>query len=147
MTLKELNYVLETMYGFKLWEKGRKRDVIYARKVFCQLAHKMGYGPTAMSRATGQPHDLMIYHRETFTSVLPVDIHHYNTCIDYFNLPLKKIEGINELVYGNEISEIIKKISTLGLKDLKHLKNVIIPNFKESIRFEKNIENMGRFNN
>ena len=143
MKLEELTYVLEQLYDFKLWDKGRKGDVVCARKVFCKLASDMGYGPTAMGRATGQPHDLMIYHKSTFHSVMPIDIHHYNACIDYFNLPLNKISNIRELLYGNEINKAIEQLRDLNSKELKDLINFVIPNYKKKLKWEKSIKEMG----
>ena len=144
MKLEELTYVLEQLYGFKLWNKGRKGDVVCARKVFCKLASEMGYGPTAMSRATGQPHDLMIYHKNTFHSFLPIDLYHYNACIDYFNLPLNKISSIREMLDGDEMSKITKELKSLNSKELKHFLNFVIPNYKKKLKWEKSIKEMGR---
>tara|TARA_R110002020_G_scaffold100855_5_gene238104 strand:- start:27550 stop:27951 length:402 start_codon:yes stop_codon:yes gene_type:complete len=133
------------MYDFKIWERGRKRDVIYARKVWCQLAHKMGFGPTAMMRAVNNnafKHDIMLHHKKTFSVVNTIDLHHYNACIDYFNLPVNKINSINELIYGAELTEVIKDLSELSRKDLKYFREDWIPKFKKKLEMEEKLNKM-----
>lgn len=145
MTLEELNYVLKTMYGFDMWKKGRKRNYVYARKVYCQLAHKMGYGPTSIMRSindTSFKHDIVLHHVKTFNVINEIDLYHYNACIDYFNLPINKINSINELIYGEELSEVVKDLSKLNKKDLKYFKEQWIPKFKKKLEMEKRLNNM-----
>lgn len=145
MKLEELNYVLKTMYGFDMWKKGRKRAHVYARKVYCRLAHEMGYGPTEIMRSINNPafkHDTVLYHVKSFNVVNPIDLYNYNACIDYFNLPIIKVGSINELIYGEELAEVIKDLSKLNRKDLKFFKEEWIPKFKKKLEMEKRLNNM-----
>ena len=144
MILSELIYVLSTTYGWDIAKKTRKREVVYARKVYCKIASDMGYGPSAIGSALGISHDLAIHHRDTFNVVMPRDIMAYNACIDYFNLPLNKISGINELRHGPMLAEVLEQASKFNSKDLRYFIDVIMSNYKKKLMIEKKIQGMGK---
>ena len=140
MRLEELKMFLDACYGFDISRKTRKREIVYAKKVFCQIATKYGgFTLENIGKEIKLQHDNVLYHRNTFVAVAPIDLHHYNAAITYFNIPIPHITSINELIYGIEMSSIIKELTMLNVKDLRLFNKNHIQPFKNKLRFEKEI--------
>ena len=134
---------LNSCYGFDISSKSRKREIVYAKKIFCYLCKQYGYGPSVIGRTLGLQHDNVIYHIDTITSVTPINLHHYNCTIDYFNLPLAHISSVYELLHGPVMASIIDKLKTLSPKDLIEFKRAKVEPFFLLLKKEKEIKEMG----
>ena len=144
--LQDLKIFLDNAYGFDISRKTAKREVVYARKVFIQVAVKYGaFTLRAIGSVLGDmSHDNVLYHSREFNCVNPVDLHHYNAAIDYFDLPIPRILSINELIYGVEISDIIKDLGRLRVQDLRLFKEKVLEPFLKKIELEEKIKKMGK---
>lgn len=145
MKLSELLCFLSEQYGWNITVKGsRKRKIVNAKKVFAKFASDMGYGPSEIGHWLEVPHDLIIHYRKTFDAVLAVDVAAYNKCIDHFDAPLDKINGVLELTNGPMISKVMREVSQLNSKDLRFFADVVLPRFKERLENERKVKEMGK---
>lgn len=138
---------LDACYGYDIGRKTRKRNVVYAKKVFCQIATKYGgFTLDSIGKEIKLQHDNVLYHRDNFTVIAPIDLHHYNAAITYFNIPIPHITSINELLYGIDMAEIISDLTKLKVKDLREFRRTRIEPFLKQLRIEKSILNYGESN-
>ena len=143
MTTTDLKVFFSSCYGFDISRKSGKREVVGAKKVYCQIAKRYGYGPSEIGKGIGITHDHVIYHNKNFSTISPMDLHFYNSAITYFNLPLEHITNINELLHGPIMSSIIQELKVLKPKDLMAFKRYKVKPFFDSLRKEKELKNMG----
>lgn len=142
MKLSELKYVLDELYGFDISARSRKREYVYARKVFITLARDYGYNWIDMHHVIDQKHDECIYHYRTFHVVNPMDLQHYNTCIDYFNLPMEKIPSMAWRQNGGLVQNMIDKMKEMSARDLRYFDRNRLDVFLKKVKEEEEIENL-----
>ena len=142
MTLEDLSRVTVEMYGFKLDERNRNRDVVYARKVFVKLAKDYGYRWHDIKPFIGSNHDLCIYHYDTFSTITPKDLDKYNILIEYFNLPMEKIPSMQWYIAGKDVMTIMKKLKKLSRKDLAYFKENTLEGFLKSLKKERELKKL-----
>ena len=143
MTLEELVHVMNQMYDVDVLSKTRKRNIVYARKTMVNLALNYGYQLCDITEKWGLPHDLQLNYKKTFSDVTPRDLHHYNACIDFFNLPLEKIPNVRAIDGNPFLDVLIDDITTLPVKDLKFFKKKIYDPFKKRLEFERKVMDSG----
>jgi len=137
MSLEELKFVLNQMYEFDISRKTRKREVVYAKKVFIQLAKRYGWQWKDIVPILGISHDNCIFHFNSFGCIRPMDLHHFNSCIDYFNIPLKKIPSVDSIDGNPRLEKVIDKVNSLSRKDLKYFDENVLNSFLKKLSFEK----------
>jgi hypothetical protein len=124
MTLEQLKQEVERRYGFEISGQTRKRNVVYARKVFCKLGRLMNYTFQDIGNTIGVNHCSALYHNNTFYSVEDYDNKIYNSILeDYCEIEKDEsnvesvviLEG-KELEYKARIKELERKISVLEAK-------------------------------
>ena len=140
MTLQELKEFLDGSYQMDISKKIRKRKYVYAKKVFIQLAKNYGYNWVNIEDVIGQPHDLLIYHYNTFSSIFPVDLDAYNSAIKNFQLPIEEIPSMSWYINGRLVQEIVNKLGSLNQKDLKYFDLNVLDKFLMSVKQEKEYE-------
>tara|TARA_R110002049_G_scaffold231127_2_gene403411 strand:+ start:13112 stop:13570 length:459 start_codon:yes stop_codon:yes gene_type:complete len=144
MTLEELKYVLDQMYDFDIGRKTRKREVVYAKKVFIKLAKEYGYNWIDMKKFVNLQHDNCIFHYKSFGDIKPMDLEKYNAAIDYFNLPMMKYPTVSAINGSPLFDNIVYQLSGLGRRDMKYFNDkVLIPFFKKLDNEEK-IKNISK---
>jgi len=120
MTLEQLKQEVERRYGFEISGQTRKRNVVYARKVFCKLGRLMEYTFQDIGNTIGVNHCSALYHNNTFYSVESLDVKIYNKIKTYCTIKKKKntkdiilILEEKEEFYKSKIKKLNKKISEL----------------------------------
>ena len=144
MTLGELKYVLDQMYDFDISRRTRKREVVYAKKVFIQLARKYGYNWIDMKKFINLQHDNCIFHYKSFGDIKPMDLEKYNAAIDYFNLPMMKYPSVSAINGSPLFDNISYKISGLGRRDMKYFNEKVLEPFLKKLANEEKIRNIGK---
>ena len=142
MTLEELKYVLDQMYGFDISRRTRARAVVYAKKVFIQLAKTYGYDWKDMKDIVKLQHDNCIFHYKSFGDIKPIDLTMYNACIDYFNLPMNKIPTVESINSNPVMEEVLYKIKALGLRDVKYFNANVLDPFLSKLKKEKELNEL-----
>jgi hypothetical protein len=144
MTLEELKYVLDQMYDFDIGRKTRKRQVVYAKKVFIKLAKEYGFDWIQMKKFVNLQHDNCIFHYKSFGDIKLMDLEKYNACIDYFNLPMMKYPTVSAINGSPLFDEITYKISGLGRRDMKYFKEKVLDTFLKKLEQEEKIKNINK---
>lgn len=142
MELEELKNVLDIMYGFDIGERTRTRSVVYAKKVYIQLARTFGYDWVDMKNLIQLSHDNCIFHYKSFGDIKPKDLQIYNGCIDYFKLPMKKYQSVESINGSPLFDSICDKISGLGRRDMKYLDDKLLTVFFKKLDQEKKLKNI-----
>ena len=136
--LEQLVDDINTELGVRIDKPGRKRETVYARKLFCYIAGKLNYGPTAIGRVFNKDHATALFHKNTFKDVVRVrEFEAYNAIVRKRELPLDIIENIRVLKQSPTMKRVINKIASLEPKDLKYFEANRLDTFIESIEKEK----------
>ena len=143
MTLQQLKTQLDLIYGFDISTHLRKRKMVCARKVFINLAHNYGYTWSDITPVIDQKHDTCIYHKSTFSSIRAMDLHIYNNCIDYFNLPLQQYYSVSAIDQNPVVGKIVDELTKMGRKDVKYFNEKVFNPFIRNLRLEKSIMSNG----
>jgi len=139
MTLDELKYVLDQMYGYDITRKTRVRERAYAKKVFITLAKDFGFRWKDIVKVIGQKHDVCIWHHKTFGDIKPMDLMMYNACIDYFNLTMTKIPNVQAINGNPVLDKVLYQIKSLSLKDLKYFDSKLLDIFLKKLKHESSL--------
>ncbi|MFT5875741.1 MAG: hypothetical protein ACI8WT_004737 [Clostridium sp.] len=139
MTLEELKFFLDKMYGFDLSIKTKKREKVYAKRVFINLAYNYGYEVQDIHPLMKLKHPVIKHHRSNFGTIMPIDLDMYNKCIDYFDLPMDKIPNVISISGDPRFSKIILKLKELNRADLKYFDEKWISVFIEKLAYEKSL--------
>jgi len=141
MKLEELINIIDNKLESDIKSKSRKRNNVYARKLYCKLAYECvkeieisEYGVEIKTRYRYQDiadtlnvnHDLIYYHRTTFDAVNDRYKNVYNEIIDEYDLDIRKL-GVKK-TYAPVLSEAQKTL----LNDLKKLSDSDILEFRET---------------
>ena len=139
MGVEELKYVLDQLYGFDIARKTKTREVVYAKRVFVNLAFKYGHKVKHICKEVNLNHSGMKHHRDNFGSINPIDLNHYNKCVEYFRLPMETIPSINSINGDYRLLEALDDISALNTKDLKYFREKVLKPFLSKLKFEKSV--------
>jgi len=140
MKLDELKNVLCHMYGFDMTRKGRKRELVYAKKVFIALSHNYGYRWADILKVINLQHDNCIFHYKSFGDIKTIDLNNYNACIDYFKLPMLKYSSVQAIDGNERIIEISNKLGSLSRRDLRYFDDVVLAKFLKKLQDEADIK-------
>tara|TARA_R110000796_G_scaffold146955_3_gene263701 strand:- start:5628 stop:6065 length:438 start_codon:yes stop_codon:yes gene_type:complete len=133
----ELLYVLNQLYGFDISRKCKTDHIVQAKKVFVQLCWKYGHRLCNYVPVINITHAACIHHQKSFHLIRPVDLHHYNTCIEYFNLPLQTYPSLFALRESNELNAILIKLKELNRQELIDFKRLKLDKYFKEKEFEE----------
>jgi|TARA_R110002050_G_scaffold233071_1_gene368831 hypothetical protein len=139
VSISKIKAFLDSMYGFDVLKKGRKREVVYARKVLISILVDYGYTHKEINHVYNVPHDMCIFHRKTFNQIRPIDLDRYNACIEYYQLPVTIYNSVNAIDKDPSVVKMIDKILGLGRRDFKYFDNKIFKPFIRNLELEKSI--------
>ena len=127
MTLEQLIDELHNYYQFDIRTKSRKREIVYAKKVFCKLGYEIGHTYDKVSAMLNSNHDLALYHANSINDVEDRDKIIFDKIIDDFDLLIPKfntqkkrriIKGVKDNLekqkieqYKDLLSEINKRVA------------------------------------
>lgn len=136
--LFKLKELVESFYGFSLSEKGRQRDFVYAKKVYCYLCKSQGYTFQSIGDVLEMNHATVIHHYNSISVVHDSDREILSKCIEIWeSIPEIKDEDLSVMItnecrysdsnllkakYEQKIKELNKKISRLS-GEVSELKN------------------------
>ena len=141
MKLEELINIIDNKLHSDIKSKSRKRNNVYARKLYCTLAYecikkvvKSEQGVEIKVRYTYQDiadtlnvnHDLIYYHKSTFDTVNEKYKNVYNVIIDEYDLEVKKLS-----TKSNYVPQLTVTQKNL-LNDLTALSDSDILEFRET---------------
>lgn len=81
-SLGTLIKILNGLYGFDITRKGRRREYIYARKVYSKIARGLGFTYQSIAGYIGANHATILHHVKTFHVVEEIDIENHDKCIE-----------------------------------------------------------------
>jgi len=137
ITLNELKDQLNTKYGFDIGRRSRKRNISYAKKVFCVIARKLNYGWQEIGDTIGIAHEVAYYHSRSFIVVNAIDRRFHDEVVYENNLlielkEVKKVEEVPEVAQesvrfvSDEVKLIVSQINdTLFNWDVNTLNDFI----------------------
>lgn len=143
MELRELKNVLSKEYKIDISKKTRKRDYVYARKVFFKIARGLNYTLENIGNELNTPHDLVIYHLNSMNVINEVDKIIHNKVIMDNNLDIKlfdveeKNEQAKELNIKPSMQSIYKMLSNWSDEDLKVFKETRIMPYDKMLKSKK----------
>ncbi len=129
MTLDQLIEELHSYYKFNIKTKSRKREVVYAKKVFCKLGYEMGYTYDKVASVLNSNHDLALYHANSINNIEDRDKKIFDKIIDDFNLLIPKFDTEKKRRIIKGIKENLEKQKINRSKDLIAEINQIIMNW------------------
>lgn len=151
MTLEQLQEELQKYYQFDISSKTRKREVVYAKKVFCKLGYEIGYTYDKVAQKLNSNHDLALYHANSINIIEDKDKRIFDKIIDDFNLLIPKfnVDKKRKLIKG--IEDNLEKQKIIEKADLLNkINNVVVEWDRETIQefidtrlniFDKSIKN------
>lgn len=144
VSLKQIKGYLDAIYGFDIAQEKRDRSIVYARKVFINIAHRYGYSWIEMEPVIRQKHDTCIYHVKTFSAIKPMDLHVYNACVDALDLPVQKYNSVTSIDANTTTNKIVDELMKMSRKDIKYFHNKIWLKYLTNLAHEKSfiIENL-----
>ena len=151
MTLEQLQEELQKYYQFDITSKTRKREVVYAKKVFCKIGYEIGYTYDKVAKKLNSNHDLALYHANSIDCVEDKDKRVFDKIIDDFSLLIPKfnVDKKRRLIKGVEDNLEKQKINEKA-DLLNKINNVVVEWDRETIQefidtrvkiFDKSIKN------
>jgi hypothetical protein len=135
MTLEQLKDELHNYYQFDIATKSRKREIVYAKKVFCKIGYELGYTYDKVAAVLNSNHDLAIYHASTINSIEDRDKMIFDKIIDDYSLFIKKFNAQKKRIIIKGIQDNLEKQKSEEYKDLITEINKTIINWdRNSIR-------------
>lgn len=135
MTLEQLKDELHNYYQFDIATKSRKREIVYAKKVFCKIGYELGYTYDKVAAVLNANHDLAIYHASTINCIEDRDKMIFDKIIDDYSLFIKKFNTQKKRIIIKGIQDNLEKQKSEEYKDLITEINKTIINWdRDSIR-------------
>jgi len=129
MTLEQLIDEIHNYYQFDIRTKSRKREIVYAKKVFCKLGYEIGYTYDKVAAMLNSNHDLALYHANSINDVEDRDKKIFDKIVDDFDLLVPKfnIRTKKRIIKG--IEDNLEKQKIERSKDLITEINKVIINW------------------
>lgn len=135
MTLEQLKNELHNYYKFDIATKSRKREIVYAKKVFCKIGYELGYTYDKVAAVLNSNHDLALYHANSVNSIEDRDKMIFDKIIDDYSLFIKKFNAQKKRIIIKGIQDNLEKQKAEEYKDLITEINKTIINWdRNSIR-------------
>ena len=117
--LYKLRELVEGFYEFDISQGGRQQDLIYARKVYCKLARDNRHTFQSIGDSIGMNHATILYHYNSFETVLPYDMEVYEKCLKVYNmLPNLDPKNLSIKIEANSSEKFIKAKYEAHIQDL-----------------------------
>ena len=85
ISLAEIKKFLNDAYGFNIANSKRKREYVYARKVFCRLGRDYHYTFSSIAEEINTTHCSALYHSNSFDVIDVFDMDIYKECKTFIN--------------------------------------------------------------
>tara|TARA_R100000654_G_scaffold71224_1_gene101971 strand:- start:1912 stop:2442 length:531 start_codon:yes stop_codon:yes gene_type:complete len=118
MTLEQLKNELHNYYQFDITSKSRKREIVYAKKVFCKIGYELGYTYDKVAKVLNSNHDLAIYHCSTINCIEDRDKMIFDKIIDDYGLFIPKFNAQKKRRIIKGIQDNLEKQKSEEYKDL-----------------------------
>ena len=151
MTLEQLIDEIHKYYQFDIRTKSRKREIVYAKKVFCKLGYEIGYTYDKVAAVLNANHDLALYHANSINDVEDRDKKIFDKIIDDFDLLVRKFNVRKKQRIIKGIEDNLEKQKIERSKDLiTEINKVVInwdrPTIQEFIDTRLNVFNKAVIN-
>ena len=148
MRLERIKVLVEEAYGFPIAAKNRKRNVVYARKVFCKIGREFGYKWQDIADHVGYPkHDLAIYAFKTFHAIEEYDMKLYERIVETIECYIleqnkqSEIERYNKILKDTEASYLDIVIRSEGAINYQDIMTMPVDSIRLLIeRMNKRVE-------
>ena len=132
MRLERIKVLVEEAYGFPIAAKNRKRNVVYARKVFCKIGREFGYKWQDIADHVGYPkHDLAIYAFKTFHAIEEYDMKLYERIVETIECYILEQNKQSEIERYNKMLQADKETLVFGFEAKNALYRSEIRQLKE----------------
>tara|TARA_R110002020_G_scaffold305526_4_gene521328 strand:+ start:3660 stop:4190 length:531 start_codon:yes stop_codon:yes gene_type:complete len=136
MTLEQLIDELHNYYQFDIRTKSRKREIVYAKKVFCKLGYEIGHTYDKVSAMLNSNHDLALYHANSINDVEDRDKIIFDKIIDDFDLLIPKFNTQKKRRIIKGVKDNLEKQKIEQYKDLLSQINKIVINWDRATVIE-----------
>jgi len=133
MTLEQLIDEIHNYYQFDIRTKSRKREIVYAKKVFCKLGYEIGYTYDKVASILNANHDLALYHANTINHIEDRDKKIFDKIVDDFDLLVPKFDVQKKRRIIKGIKENLDKQKIEMSKDLLAEINQVIVNWDREV--------------
>ena len=133
MTLEQLIDEIHSYYQFDIRTKSRKREIVYAKKVFCKLGYEIGYTYDRVAAMLNANHDLALYHANSINDVEDRDKKIFDKIVDDFDLLIPKFDVQKKRRIIKGIKENLEKQKIERSKDLIAEINQIVINWDREV--------------
>ena len=119
MELEKLKKIVEDKFEINLKNTNRKRELVYAKKVYCKIAYDLDIKNTfeKIGEQLDLTHATVLRHYNTFSEVYDIHKLAHDQIITEHNLNLKKIYKTENKL----IDEIINRVESLNNIQLRNL--------------------------
>jgi hypothetical protein len=143
LRLERLKSLVEDIYGFNLSGGGRKREYVYAKKVYAKIAMDQGHTSASIGRSLNYNHATVLFYYKTFHSVKPSDIEIYERIIEiYEKVSDIKDENLSIKVKAKNGSKLIKAKYEILISELRSKINILEINSKKEENNKKVLDMM-----
>tara|TARA_R110002012_G_scaffold320567_1_gene544563 strand:- start:1666 stop:2196 length:531 start_codon:yes stop_codon:yes gene_type:complete len=133
MTLEQLIDEIHNYYKFDIRTKSRKREIVYAKKVFCKLGYEIGYTYDKVASILSSNHDLALYHANSINDVEDRDKKIFDKIVDDFDLLVPKFDVQKKRRIIKGIKENLDKQKIERSKDLIAEINQVVVNWDREV--------------
>lgn len=130
--LYRLRKLVEELYGFDISKRGRRQDLVYAKKVYSKLARDMKHTFQSIGNSIGHNHATILHHYNSFNVVLPDDLEVYHKVLEvYETLPY----CVDNVILSIEIED------TMSFNMMRAKYEVEIRRLKKEMKIKDDINN------
>ena len=133
MTLEQLIDEIHNYYQFDIRTKSRKREIVYAKKVFCKLGYEIGYTYDKVASILNANHDLALYHANSINDIEDRDKKIFDKIVDDFDLLVPKFDVQKKRRIIKGIKENLDKQKIERSKDLIAEINQVVVNWDRDV--------------
>jgi hypothetical protein len=131
--LQRLKTLVEELYGFEISKGGRKREFVYAKKVYSKIARDRGHTFSSISRSLNHTHATILFYYKTFHSIMDLDVDIYKQIIKiYKEIPEMKDENLSVKVEAKDTHSLLKARYEVLVSELKNRVSELESEIKES---------------
>jgi hypothetical protein len=133
LELQRLKTLVEEFYGFEISKGGRKREYVYAKKVYSKIARDHGHTFNSISESLGHTHATILFYYKTFHSIKDFDLNIYGEIIKvYKEVPELKDKDLSVGIEINDTHSLLKARYEILVSELKNRVSELESKTKES---------------
>jgi hypothetical protein len=134
MTIQELKEKFDSIYGFDLADRSRKREMVEARRIYCKIGYSLGYTLRQIGETIDRKHCNVIHLLDTVYQVTETHkaihddlVKEFGFITNKFNVrKLKELQLKASVKTNKEILELIEEINNTIIKwDTNSLNNFL----------------------